>query len=163
MFNSEYRAVRFVLTMHVTICRLARRQPKTKEPFMKMHLVMTAVFAGLCSHAAFAASEAGDTWSAVQERAVAGSIKSPMVAKSLSSSSLKGAFPITASEGGDTWSAVQALAYAGSTQSPIAAITTSSISPKRGFPTATSEGGDTWSAVQALAHVRSTQSLTTAQ
>jgi hypothetical protein len=130
---------------------------------MKMHLVMTAVFAGLCSHAAFAASEGGDTWSAVQELAYAGSIKSPMVATSPSSSSPKGGFPLTSSEGGDTWSAVQALAYAGSTQSPMVPMTASSISPERGFPIATSEGGDTWSTVQALAHVRSTRSLIAAQ
>ena len=30
---------------------------------MKTHLVMAAAFAALCSHAAFAASEGGDTWS----------------------------------------------------------------------------------------------------
>jgi hypothetical protein len=28
----------------------------------KMHLVLAPVFAGLCSHAAFAVSEGGDTW-----------------------------------------------------------------------------------------------------
>ncbi len=35
---------------------------------MKMHLAMTAAFAALCSHAAFAASEGGDTWSELQPR-----------------------------------------------------------------------------------------------
>jgi hypothetical protein len=106
--------------LHATICQLARRQPKTKEPFMKMHLVMTAAFAGLCSHAAFAASEGGDTWSALQPQAYTRSIQSPVVATSASSSKLQGGFPIAASEGGDTWSALQPRLYGDATPSFMA-------------------------------------------
>jgi len=102
---------------------------------MKMHLVMTAAFVGLCSHAAFAASEGGDTWSALQAQAYPRSIQSPVAATSASSSSLQRGFSIAASEGGDTWSA-------------LAATSVSSGSLQRGLPTAASEGGDTWSELQ---------------
>jgi hypothetical protein len=124
---------------------MAQRQPKTKEPFMKMHLVMTAAFAGLCSHAAFAASEGGDTWSTLQPQAYT---QSPVVAASASSSKLQGSLPTAASEGGDTWSALQAQADAASTQSPAVATSASSSKLQGGFPIAASEGGDTWSALQ---------------
>jgi photosystem II stability/assembly factor-like uncharacterized protein len=111
---------------------------------MKMHLVMAAALAGLCSHAAFAASEGSDTWSALQPQAHARSLQSPVVATSASSSGLQRGFPMAASEGGDTWSEVQARADAGSTQSAPVATSASSGS----FPMAASEGGDTWSELQ---------------
>jgi hypothetical protein len=145
--SSNNETARSVL--HPTICQLARRQPKIKEPFMKMHLVMTAAFAGLCSHAAFAASEGGDTWSALQPQAYARSIQSPAMAAS--SSKLQGASPIAASEGGDTWSSLQAKAYAGSTQSNLVATGLSSGRLQRSFAITGSEGGDTWSELQTRA------------
>ena len=115
---------------------------------MKMHLVMTVTFAGLCSHAAFAASEGGDTWSNLQPQATTQSIQSPVMATSAASSKLQGGSPIAASEGGDTWSAVQAQADAASSQSLRVATGASSGSLPRGFAMAASEGGDTWSELQ---------------
>jgi hypothetical protein len=88
---------------------------------MKMHLVMTAAFAGLCSHAAFAASEGGDTWSALQPQAYTQSVQSTVVATSAPSSKLQDGFSIAASEGGDTWSALQPQLYADATASLMAA------------------------------------------
>jgi hypothetical protein len=35
---------------------------------MKMHLVLAAAFAGLCSHAAFARYDGGDTWSELEPK-----------------------------------------------------------------------------------------------
>ena len=40
---------------------------------MKMHLVLAAAFAGLGSHAAFASSEGGDTWSELEPTPYVGS------------------------------------------------------------------------------------------
>ena len=70
---------------------------------MKTHLVMAAAFAALCSHAAFAASEGGDTWSELQPQSVARSTGSLAIATSAPMTSPQG-FPVPASEGGDTWS-----------------------------------------------------------
>jgi len=52
---------------------------------MKTHLVMAAAFAALCSHAAFAASEGGDTWSELQPQSVARSTGSLAIATAASS------------------------------------------------------------------------------
>jgi hypothetical protein len=130
---------------------------------MKMHLVMTAAFAGLCSHAAFAASEGGDTWSALQPQAITRSIQSPVAAASVSSGRLQGGFPIAASEGGDTWSALQAQADAASTQSPPVATSVSASERLGGFPMAASEGGDTWSELQPRLYGDVTPSLMAGQ
>ena len=107
---------------------------------MKMHLVMAAAFAGLCSHAAFAASEGGDTWSQLQPQA---SIQSPVAATSGSTTNVQRGLPMAASEGGDTWSAV-----------PQAQRSAHSVLRDTPRPWAEdsawvgSEGGDTWSALQ---------------
>jgi hypothetical protein len=117
---------------------------------MKMHLVMTTALAALCSQAAFAASEGGDTWSALQPQADTRSMQSPLplVATSVSPGSLQRGFPMAASEGGDTWSALQARDNAGLAQSAMVATSASSSGSQRGFPVAASEGGDTWSELQ---------------
>jgi len=64
---------------------------------MKTHLVMAAAFAALCSHAAFAASEGGDTWSELQPQSVARSTRSLAIATAASSPSPRSA-SIPASE-----------------------------------------------------------------
>ena len=130
---------------------------------MKMHLVMTAAFAGLCSHAAFAASEGGDTWSQLQPQAYTRSIQSPMAVTGASSSSQERGFPMAASEGGDTWSALRAQDHAAPTQSALVATSASSSSLKRGFAMAASEGGDTWSELQPRLYGEATASLVAGQ
>jgi hypothetical protein len=62
----EYRASPISTARHDL--PIGTTSTQTKEPFMKTHLVMAAAFAALCSHAAFAASEGGDTWSELQPR-----------------------------------------------------------------------------------------------
>ena len=93
---------------------------------MKMHLVLVAAFAALCSHAAFASSEGGDTWSELQPEPVARSkrpftVPAPAPVSGLQRDYLYGAPP--RSEGGDTWSELQPQPYAGSSQSPVLATT----------------------------------------
>jgi Heavy-metal resistance protein CzcE len=105
-----------------------------KGAFMKMHLVLTAAFAALCSHAAFAASEGGDTWSAAQPQAAARSPRPLAITTSASFSSPQG-FPVPASEGGDTWSAVNSQATARSTpSSPVVATTAPLSTLQRDYP-----------------------------
>ena len=100
---------------------------------MKMHLAMTAAFAALCSHAAFAASEGDDTWSAVQPQAAARSQRPLAITTGASFSSPQG-FPVPASEGGDTWSAVNPQATARSTPSPAVATTAPLSTLQRDYP-----------------------------
>ena len=110
---------------------------------MKMHLVMAATLAGLCSHAAFARYDGGDTWSELQPQSVARSTGSLAIATAASSPSPQIA-SIPASEGGDTWSALQPQSVAGSARPPAIATSAPMTSPQ-GFPVPASEGGDTWS------------------
>jgi hypothetical protein len=70
---------------------------------MKVQFAVMAAIVGLCSNVAFAASEGGDTWSAVQALAPA---PAPHAAVATDGKE-KFSFPIAASEGGDTWSEVQ--------------------------------------------------------
>jgi len=59
--ESEYRASPTgIAVLQVAICQFVRRQPEGGF-FIKMHLVMTVVFAGFCSQAALADPEA-DFW-----------------------------------------------------------------------------------------------------
>ena len=86
---------------------------------MKMHLVLAAVFAGLSSHSALAASEGGDTWSEVQPQPgvrTTQPLAMPAPASSVQRDYLYGA--PARSEGGDTWSELQPQPYARSSQSP---------------------------------------------
>jgi photosystem II stability/assembly factor-like uncharacterized protein len=121
---------------------------------MKMHLVMAAAFAGLCSHAAFAASEGGDTWSQLQPQADTRSIQSPVAATSASTTNVQRGFPMAASEGGDTWSAVpkaQRSAHSALRDTPRPWAEDSAW--------VGSEGGDTWSELQPRANGDATQPL----
>ena len=106
---------------------------------MKMHLVLVAAFAALCSHAAVAASEGGDTWSAVQPQAAARSPRPLAITTSASFSSPQG-FPVPASEGGDTWSALGSQATARSTPSPVVATTAPLSSLQRDYPSVRMNG-----------------------
>jgi hypothetical protein len=64
------------------------RQPK-KEFVMKMHLVMAAALAALCSHAAFARYDGGDTWSELQPQPITNSTDSLVVATTAKLSDLR--------------------------------------------------------------------------
>ena len=84
---------------------------------MKMHLVLAAAFAGLGSHAAFASSEGGDTWSELEPTPYAGSaqalaVPAPGPVSSQQREELGAASG--RSEGGDTWSELEPTPYAGS-------------------------------------------------
>jgi hypothetical protein len=110
---------------------------------MKMHVLTAAVLAALASRAVLAASEGGDTWSAVEPLQQstysmlqsASGVDSPKPA-------LDAAFE--GSEGGDTWSSVQALSETPVEQASShdrAGRTNSEYAGEVGG----SEGGDTWS------------------
>lgn len=75
---------------------------------MKMNLVLAAMLAGLSSHAAFASSEGGDTWSELEPKAYSGSVQPVTVSGPVSVEHRVNlvAAP-AASEGGDTWSALE--------------------------------------------------------
>jgi hypothetical protein len=76
----------------------------------KMHLVLAAALAGLSSHAAFAASEGGDTWSDLEPTPYVHSVHPLTVPAPGSVSSQRGEHRGAASgysEGGDTWSALE--------------------------------------------------------
>ena len=105
---------------------------------MKMHLVLAA-FAAVCSHVAFAASEGGDTWSAVQPQPRSPRPFAITTAAPLSTSPQ--GFPVPASEGGDTWSVVQSQVTAHSTQSPVVATTAPLSTLQRDYPSYASPYG----------------------
>src|SRR5207302_9728468 len=104
---------------------------------MKMHILTVAVMAALASRAVLAASEGGDTWSAVEPvQQAANSVLQPAAAAP--DAAFEG------SEGGDTWSSLQALRETTAQQA--------SIQDRPGRTDARyagqvggSEGGDTWS------------------
>jgi hypothetical protein len=137
----EYRASPISTARHDL--PIGTTSTQTKELFMKMHLVMAAAFAGLLSHAAFASSEGGDTWSELQPQSVARSTQ-PLAIATTGSSTSPQSSSIPASEGGDTWSALQPQSVAGSARPPAIATSAPMTSPQ-GFPVPASEGGDTWS------------------
>ena len=104
---------------------------------MKMHILTVAVLAALASRAVLAASEGGDTWSAVKPvQQAAYSVLQP--AAPAPDAAFEG------SEGGDTWSSLQALRETTAQRA--------SIQDRPGRTDARyagqvggSEGGDTWS------------------
>jgi len=110
---------------------------QAKEPFMKMHLVLAAALAGLCSHAAFARYDGGDTWSAVEPQPVAGSTRPLSVAMVAPLSSVQRDYLYDAParyDGGDTWSKLQPNASARSSQ-PLTVATTAPLSTlQRDYP-----------------------------
>ena len=88
---------------------------------MKMNLVLTAALAAVTSHAAFAASEGGDTWSELQPQPYVRSSRPPGVPAPAPASNVQRDYLYDAaarSEGGDTWSELQPQPYARSSQSP---------------------------------------------
>ena len=81
---------------------------------MKMHLVLAAAFAGLGSHAAFASSEGGDTWSELEPTPYVRSVQAlPVPALGPVSSQQR---EDLGAEGGDTWSELEPTPYVGSAQ-----------------------------------------------
>ena len=104
---------------------------------MKMHVLTAAVLAALASQAVLAASEGGDTWSAVEP------VQQPTY------SVLKPAAPAPdaafgGSEGGDTWSSLQALRETTAQQASIQDRPGRTDTRYAG-EVGGSEGGDTWS------------------
>jgi hypothetical protein len=101
---------------------------------MKMRLVVAAVFAALSSHAAFAASEGGDTWAKLQPQPIAGSAEALTITTTPSPNAPQRAFPIAASEGGDTWSEMHAQARPRSTRLSAVATTGSLSALQSDYP-----------------------------
>jgi len=66
---------------------------REKESLMKMHLVIAATMAGLCSHAAFARYDGGDTWSELEPQATTSASQSMRVATTASLSGLQRSEP----------------------------------------------------------------------
>jgi hypothetical protein len=91
---------------------------------MKMHLALAVALAALGSHAAFAASEGGDTWSELQPQTFVRSIQPLALPAPARVGNLQRVYLYGApggSEGGDTWSELQPQPYARWTQSPAVA------------------------------------------
>ena len=109
---------------------------------MKMRVLTVAVLATFASGAVLAASEGGDTWSAIQseQQSTYSASRSPSRVDPVDPV-LDAAF--TGSEGGDTWSSLQALRETGGQQIAQAPRAPGSLT-YAGLPGG-SEGGDTWS------------------
>jgi hypothetical protein len=133
---------------------------------MNKHLVLAAAFAALCSHAAFAAGEGGesDTWSELEPRPYTDS-----TAATGSLSDLQRDYTSVASmryDGGDTWSELEPKPYTGSAQALTMAATDSLSGPQRDYTSVASmryDGGDTWSELEPKPYKGSAQALTVAR
>jgi hypothetical protein len=95
---------------------------------MNKHLILAAAFASLCSHAAFAAGEGGesDTWSRLEPKAFTRSTQGLTVATTGSLSGLQPDYPSVAStryDGGDTWSQLEPKPYRRSAKAPTVTTT----------------------------------------
>jgi hypothetical protein len=104
---------------------------------MKMHLVLAAAFAGLCSHAAFARYDGGDTWSELEPAAVARSTHPLTVATYASSGSVQRDYLYgepARYDGGDTWSTLEPKSHTGSKQSLTVATTGPLSSLQHDYP-----------------------------
>jgi hypothetical protein len=120
---------------------------------MKTHVLAVAVLATLASGVAVAASEGGDTWSAVEP--VQGSAYSALqpVTVGEPAAALDGTW--SGSEGGDTWSRFHAPR--GTTVSQASAEdVTDRTDATVAVVTGSSEGGDTWSQFVPQSEVRPT-------
>jgi Heavy-metal resistance protein CzcE len=129
----EYRA-RPIGTAHHDL-PIGTTSTQTKELLMKMHLVMAAALAGLCSHAAFARYDGGDTWSKLEP--VARSIRPLTLATNASSSTAQRDYLYDAPpryDGGDTWSAMEPKAHASASQSLTVATTAPLSGLQREYP-----------------------------
>ena len=103
---------------------------------MNKHLVVAAVFAGLCTHA-FARYDGGDTWSELQPNAAARSTQPLVMAMIAPLSAAQRDYLYDAPsryDGGDTWSAMEPKSAAPSTQ-PLVFATTAPLSTlQRDYP-----------------------------
>jgi len=110
---------------------------------MKVHVLTVAVLAALASRAVLAASEGGDTWSAVQavQQSTYSALQSAPRVDS-AAPALDSAFE--GSEGGDTWSSLQALRETSVQQANMQDRRGRTDTSYAGLPGG-SEGGDTWS------------------
>lgn len=106
---------------------------------MKMHVLTAAVLATLASSAVLAASEGGDTWSAVQ----AGRPSTYSVLRSTPRPWAEDSAWV-GSEGGDTWSSLQPRRETTGQDGPIAQRPARTDAGYAGV-VGGSEGGDTWS------------------
>jgi hypothetical protein len=113
--NFEYRASP-IGTAHHDLPN-GTTSTQTKESFMKMHLVMAAAFAGLCSHAAFARYDGGDTWSELQPQPASHSAQALATATTAFSSSVRRNSERERYDGGDTWSQLEPKPYTSPSQS----------------------------------------------
>jgi len=110
---------------------------------MKMHVLTAAFLAALASRAVLAASEGGDTWSAVEpvQESTYSMLQS---ASGVDSPEAAPGAAFEGSEGGDSWSSVQALS-----QTPVEQASTHDQAGRTNSEYAGevdgSEGGDTWS------------------
>jgi len=103
---------------------------------MKMHLVLTAAFAGLCS-LAFARYDGGDTWSELEPQPVARSAQPLVVTTIAPLGTVQRDYPYGAPgryDGGDTWSAVEPRSGAPSTPSLVVATTAPLSTLRRDYP-----------------------------
>jgi hypothetical protein len=110
---------------------------------MKMHVLTVAVLTALASRAVLAASEGGDTWSAVEAIQESSSTAAQLAqrvdpANPVLDDAFKG------SEGGDTWSSLQAVRETTVQQAGIQQRPDRTGTQYAG-QAAGSEGGDTWS------------------
>jgi hypothetical protein len=122
---------------------MARRIDREELKVKKTLVLTTVVLATLASRVVLAASEGGDTWSAlapVQQSVYSAAGNSPRVDSS--EPALHAAF--NGSEGGDTWSSVQTLRDSGVQEAGIQERP-ASIAARYAGPVNGSEGGDTWS------------------
>jgi hypothetical protein len=116
-----------------------------KDLKMKVHVLTAAVLAALASRAVLAASEGGDTWSAlepIQQSTYSVLQSAPRVESP--EPALDAAFE--GSEGGDTWSSLQALRETTVQQASIQDHRGQADTEYAG-PVGGSEGGDTWSSL----------------
>ena len=110
---------------------------------MKMHVLTAAVLAALASGAALAASEGGDTWSAVEpvQQSTYTVLQS---AQPVASAPAAPDAAYEGSEGGDTWSSLHALRETGVQQAGLQ-HGPGRIGATYAGADGGSEGGDTWS------------------
>ena len=103
---------------------------------MKMHLVLTAAFAGLCS-LAFARYDGGDTWPELEPHPVARATQ-PLVVTTIAPLSTAQRDYVDGApgryDGGDTWSAMEPKSAAPSTPSLVVATTASLSTLRRDYP-----------------------------
>jgi hypothetical protein len=116
---------------------------KRKDLKMKTHILTAAVLTALASSTVLAASEGGDTWSAV-ESVQQSSYSMPQSVSGVDSPDPAADAAFEGSEGGDTWSSLQALS-----QTPVEQASRHDQAGRANSEYAGevggSEGGDTWS------------------